>query len=114
LLTTPRSRINFLDAGEHSPQSTVWLAWPTALIIGAIMGLPRHKRLLYIFIERLVDYVTVKISRSLYTEFEAQAHKVSLPCTTQLFPMEPTMDAGVMMDTWPNVLVNAAGVKRCC
>jgi agmatine deiminase len=105
MLTTPKAD-HFWMPGEHSPQSTVWLAWPTRPDNWRDNGLPAQAAFIH-FIERLSGYVTVKLA--VLPEFEAQAQSM-LPCTTQLFPM--AYNDAWMRDIGPTMLVNAAGVKR--
>ena len=105
MLTTPKAD-DFWMPGEHSPQSTIWLAWPTRPDNWRDNGLPAQAAFAH-FIERLSGYVTVKLA--VLPEYEAQARSM-LPCSTQLFPM--AYNDAWMRDIGPTMVINDAGVKR--
>ncbi|TYL46470.1 agmatine deiminase [Marinomonas sp. IMCC 4694] len=105
MLTTPKAD-QFWMPGEHSPQSSVWLGWPTRPDNWRENGLPAQAAFAH-FIERLSGYVTVKLA--VLPEYEAQA-KSMLPASVELHPM--AYNDAWLRDTAPTMVINQAGEKR--
>ena len=105
MLTTPKAD-HFWMPGEHSPQSAVWLAWPTRPDNWRDNGLPAQAAFAH-FIERLSGYVTVKLA--VLPEYEAQARSM-LPSCIEIIPM--AYDDAWMRDIGPTMVINEAGEKR--
>jgi agmatine deiminase len=105
MLTTPKAD-HFWMPGEHSPQSSVWLAWPTRSDNWRDNGLPAQAAFAH-FIERLTGYVTVKLA--VLPEYEAQARSM-LPSSVEIVPM--AYNDAWMRDIGPTMVINEAGVKR--
>ncbi|RDL44979.1 agmatine deiminase [Marinomonas piezotolerans] len=103
--STPKAD-GFWMPGEHSPLSSVWLAWPTRPDNWREQAVPGQATFAH-FIERLSDYVTVKVA--VVPEQEAQA-RAMLPEKVQIFAM-PYNDSW-MRDIGPTMVVNSAGEKR--
>lgn len=103
--STPKAD-GFWMPGEHSPQSSVWLAWPTRLDNWREQAAPAQATFAH-FAERLSDYVTVKVA--VLPEQETQA-RAMLPDQVQIFPMR--YNDSWMRDIGPTMVVNNAGEKR--
>ena len=104
-MTTPQQD-GFWMPGEHEPQESVWLAWPTRPDNWREQALPAQATFAH-FIERLSGYVTVKVA--VLPEYEAQA-RAMLPSQVQLFPMQ--YNDAWMRDIGPTMVTNGQGEKR--
>ncbi len=105
MTSTPRQD-GFHMPGEHAPQTSVWLAWPTRPDNWREQALPAQAAFAH-FMERLSGYVTVKVA--VLPEHEAQA-RAMLPAQVQIFPM--AYNDAWMRDIGPTMVVNADGEKR--
>ncbi|BFM49177.1 agmatine deiminase [Marinomonas sp. THO17] len=105
MITTPKQD-GFWMPGEHSPQQSVWLAWPTRLDNWREQAVPAQQVFTH-FIKQLQTQVQVKVA--VLPELVKQV--------TELLPQDVEVHAIAYNDAWmrdigPTMVINQAGEMR--